>query len=164
MKTIQAIIKSEVGREANPVLQRFVLEDCADVCMNIEERNEFEKFEQTIQSCPAPGIKDTPPGETVECYLQWQYLDNVHGFDEWADIMFSPEVSIENVLDGYDNKRVILKLVSKEGEGKKEEVPLNNHFYLQTEYGPVHVNMNPDADKETFDAVKKMIELAFNKK
>jgi len=39
----------------------------------------------------------------------------------------------------------------------------SNHFYLTTESGvTAHVNMNPNADTETLDAVKKMIDLAYN--
>lgn len=45
----------------------------------------------------------------------------------------------------------------------KAKKSLKNHFYLQTRVGTVHVNMNPDADKETFNAVQKMVELAFKK-
>jgi hypothetical protein len=49
-------------------------------------------------------------------------------------------------------------------ENKPKKRKLKNHFYLSTDNGIVaHVNMNPDADKETFDAVKKMIELAYHK-
>jgi hypothetical protein len=40
---------------------------------------------------------------------------------------------------------------------------LKNHFYLSTKVGTVHVNMNPNADKETFEAVQKMAELAYRK-
>lgn len=47
---------------------------------------------------------------------------------------------------------------------KKKKTSLKNHFYLSTMVGVVHVNMNHDADKQTFDAVQKMIELAYNKK
>lgn len=46
---------------------------------------------------------------------------------------------------------------------KPKKRNLKNHFYLSTKVGVVHVNMNPEADKETFDAVQKMIELAYNK-
>ena len=40
---------------------------------------------------------------------------------------------------------------------------LDKHFYLQTEVGTVHVNMNPKADNETFEAINKMVKLAYNK-
>lgn len=43
----------------------------------------------------------------------------------------------------------------------KTEKNLENHFYLTTKVGVVHVNMMPDADKEIFEAVQKMVELAF---
>ncbi len=38
----------------------------------------------------------------------------------------------------------------------------SNHFYLQTEIGPVHVNMDPNASKETFDAVNELAKKAFH--
>ncbi len=38
-----------------------------------------------------------------------------------------------------------------------------NHFYLGTSVGTVHVNMDPNADKETFDAVQRLAELAHKK-
>lgn len=42
-------------------------------------------------------------------------------------------------------------------------VSLGNHFYIQNEVGPVHVNMNPNAGAETFKALNKMVKLAYNK-
>lgn len=45
----------------------------------------------------------------------------------------------------------------------KSKKSLKNHFYLETKIGTIHVNMNPEADKETFDAVKRMAELAYHK-
>lgn len=44
----------------------------------------------------------------------------------------------------------------------KNKKDLKNHFYLPTSVGIAHVNMNPNSDKETFDAVKKMVELAYH--
>lgn len=44
---------------------------------------------------------------------------------------------------------------------KKDKI--KNHFYLQTEVGIIHVNMNPNADKKTFEAINKMVKLAYNK-
>lgn len=46
---------------------------------------------------------------------------------------------------------------------KPKKRKLKNHFYLSTKVGMVHVNMNHDADKEIFDAVQKMVELAYHK-
>jgi hypothetical protein len=46
---------------------------------------------------------------------------------------------------------------------KSKRDNLKNHFYLSTKAGTVHVDMNPKADKETFDAVQKMVELAYDK-
>jgi hypothetical protein len=48
-------------------------------------------------------------------------------------------------------------------DNKPKKRKLKNHFYLSTKIGMVHVNMNPDADNETLEAVQKMVELAYHK-
>lgn len=53
----------------------------------------------------------------------------------------------------------VIKLPKKAAKLKQVT---SNHFYLTTAVGTVHVNMNPNADKATFDAVNKMVEMAFN--
>jgi hypothetical protein len=46
---------------------------------------------------------------------------------------------------------------------RSKRTKLKNHFYIQTDIGPVHVNMNPEAGPETFEAINKMVKLAYQK-
>lgn len=142
MNSVKIIVKNGEGREVNP----FQMSN-ANPMAGMNTFESYHQFEDNVQPHPAPGIKDG----THMARLQWQ--------EKFAGMWHTLNSIEERSPVGTWRQAWVL---SPDGEGEKED--LKNHFYLATEVGTIHVNMNPDADPEVFEAFKRMAEIAFKKK
>jgi len=168
MTTKPIIVKDGIGREKNP--HKFYKIDWSQNWENGEteayesSNDRFERFEQTIHKLFA----FTPDGKVpadgsyeAEIGYQYQYDDGT-----WVTCYKMAYDAIENRNNQNDGmpkepiRQIWLISDVVQGEQPEGEDNIENHFYLQTKVGPVHVNMNKNSSKETFDAVQKMVELA----